>query len=320
MTTAGPSVAPVRVRDVVASSAAALGSVSQARWIVAHATGMPSAQLVAAPDLVVSTVVADAVHALVDRCLAGEPLQYVLGTWAFRTLELEVDRRVLIPRPETEHVVEVALAELGTQSVRVPERPPLNAVDLGTGSGAIALSLAAEFEPASDLPTSDLPASDLAASDLEVWATDISPDALEVCNQNLAALARQSPERAARVRMARGSWFDALPVELAGRLQVVVSNPPYVSESEWESLELVVRDHEPVAALVPGPTGFEAIEILLTGASQWLAPGGSLVVELTPSQASSARRRAVELGYETAEIRDDLAGRQRVLIARLPVA
>jgi release factor glutamine methyltransferase len=308
MTAAGASLAPVHLRDVLASSAVALGSVSEARWIVAHATGLRSADLVAGPDVVVAAGVADAVQSLVDRCRAGEPLQYVIGTWAFRTLELHVDPRVLIPRPETEVVVELALAELGTQRARVSESAPLVAVDLGTGSGAIALSLAAEFAV---LPWP--------AGSIEVWATDVSPDALELCNDNLAALAHRSLESAARVRVAQGSWFDALPADLAGRLQLVVSNPPYVSESEWETLEPVVRDHEPVAALVPGPSGFEAIEVLLSRAPRWLAPGGSLVIELAPSQARSARRRAIELGYEKPEIQPDLAGRERVLIARLPV-
>jgi release factor glutamine methyltransferase len=309
MTATGASVTPLRIRDVVTDAAEALGSAPEARWIVAHATGMRGADLLAAPDVVVTPAVADAVRAIVDRCRAGEPLQYVLGTWAFRTLELHVDPRVLIPRPETELVVEVALAELAARRARRGDGAPIAAVDLGTGSGAIALSLAVEFESAS-----------ARLGPFQVWATDVSGDALEVLDQNLAVLARQSPEAAGRVQVARGSWFDALPAALAGTLDLVVSNPPYVSASEWDALDPVVRDHEPVAALVPGPTGSEAMDIVLPGALGWLAPGGSLVIELAPTRADPAQERARALGFEDPEVRADLAGRPRVLVARRPEA
>src|SRR5438105_5970876 len=141
---------------------------------------------------------------MVARRAAGEPLQYVLGRWAFRTLDLMVDRRVLIPRPETEQVVEVALAEARRLHARI-------AADLGTGSGAIALSLAAE------LPGVD------------VWATDVSADALAVARANLAGIGTFA---AARVRIQEGDWFGALPPELRGRLDIVVSNPPYIGDDE----------------------------------------------------------------------------------------
>ncbi|HEY5024953.1 MAG TPA: peptide chain release factor N(5)-glutamine methyltransferase [Acidimicrobiales bacterium] len=311
MTPPDASVVPLRVGDVLASAADALGSVPQARWIVAQATGMGTGDLVARPDLVVAPAASDAVRAMVERCRAGEPLQYVLGTWAFRSLELRVDRRVLIPRPETEHVVEVALEELRAQAWRDAPPSGLVAVDLGTGSGAIALSLAAEFDAS---PRSVPP------PPLAVWATDMSGGALEVFDENLATLAQRSPDTASRVHVAQGSWFDALPPALAGTVHLVVSNPPYVSGSEWEALETVVREHEPQSALVSGPTGVEDIELLLNAAPDWLDRGGSLVVELAPAQAPSMRARATEIGYETSEIRVDLAGRPRVLVARWPGA
>jgi release factor glutamine methyltransferase len=311
MTPTGASVAPLSVRDLLASVSKTLGPGPQARWIVAHVTGIRTVDLLAAPDVAVTPAAWDAARAVVDRCRAGEPLQYLLGTWAFRALELHVDRRVLIPRPETEYVVEVALGELAAQRSGRPEGSPVVAVDLGTGTGAIALSLAVECDAA--------PGS-VAAAPVNVWAIDASRDALEVCRQNLAALARQNRRAAARVRVAHGSWFGALAPDLAGTVDLAVSNPPYVSESEWHSLDPVVRDHEPVAALVPGPTGFEAIETLLTEAPRWLASGGSLVVELAPDQARSAQERADALGYEKPHVRDDLAGRPRVLVARWPHA
>ncbi len=273
--------------------------------MVAHATGLSTGDLLAEPDRTLSPELCRAVAAMVDRRVAGEPLQYVLGTWAFRTLELRVDPRVLIPRPETEQVVGAALDELDAQERLVGPDTTLVVADLGTGSGAIALSLAAEFDP---------------RRPLEVWATDASASALEVLRQNLVDLGRRDAAAADRVRVASGSWFDALPAALAGELRLVVSNPPYVSEPEWDGLELVVRDHEPRTALVAGRTGLEALELLLHDAGRWLAPGGTLILESAPGQVDALARRAIELGYENVEVRVDLAGRPRMLVARAPAA
>jgi release factor glutamine methyltransferase len=303
MTPLGVSVVPPRVRDLVISAAEALGSAPEARWIVAHVTGMSARDLMAKSATAVTPAEAQTVREMVGERLAGRPLQYVLGTWGFRTLEVRVDPRVLIPRPETEQVVTAALEELDAQATHSATASGLLAVDLGTGSGAIALSLALEFD---------------GSPPLEVWATDVSADALDLFHENLALLAGRSPQAAARVHAASGSWFDALPADLAGRVHLVVSNPPYVSEAEWESLEPVVREHEPVGALVSGPRGLEAIEALLDEARHWLAPGGSIVVEIAPGQATAVENRATELGYEMTEVRDDLAARHRMVVARSP--
>ena len=237
---------------------------------------------------------------LVERRAAGEPLQYVLGAWSFRGLDLMVDRRVLIPRPETEQVVEIALEEAARRGLRRERRghlslagEPSSAVaDLGTGSGAIALALEAE------LP------------DVVVWATDASADALDVARANVAGCA------ATRVRIASGSWFDALPGELRGRLELIVSNPPYVAEHELETLPAEVAGYEPRAALIAGPTGCEALEHLLANAREWMVSDGVLVCELAPHQADAMTKRAREHGYSNVEVREDLAGRSRVLVAR----
>lgn len=250
-----------------------LGSPAEARWLARYA---PPGRL----------------EELVARRLAGEPLQYVLGSWAFRTLELAVDRRALIPRPETEQVVEVALDLLG-------DRPRPVVVDLGTGSGAIALSVAAERPGA------------------EVWATDADPAAL--------ALAAENRERTgAPVTLRCGSWYGALPDELRRRVDLVVSNPPYVSEDEWPGLDAEVRC-EPFGALVAGPgsdgtPGLAAVEAVLAGAPAWLAPGGWVVVELAPHQAPPAAAAARRAGLEDVGVARDLAGRQRAVTARAPVA
>jgi len=224
---------------------------------------------------------------MLERRLAGEPLQYVLGEWSFRTLDLMVDRRVLIPRPETEVVVEVALAEL--DRLRVEQSV---VVDLGTGSGAIAFSVATERPRA------------------RVWATDVSSDALDVARANLVGIGTPG----ARVTVVEGSWFEALPDDLCGGVHLVISNPPYVAATD--ELPAEVADWEPTGALVPGPTGLEAIEVIVAAAPTWLARPGVLVVEIAPTQVDDAIALAEAAGFTEAHVAPDLWGRPRALVAR----
>jgi len=274
-----------------------VGSTREAGWIVDHA-------IATSDDPVAVQATAGS---LADRRASGEPLQYVLGTWAFRNLELAVDRRVLIPRPETEQVVEVALGELARiTSTRTPDAGPLVCVDFGTGSGAIALALASEGA------SSGLP--------LEVWATDVSPDALDVARANAEALASTHPGAAARVTFAQGSWFAALPDGLAHRVDLVVANPPYVTEEEYADLDPSVRDWEPKSALVAprgrsGVAGMADIETVVAGAGAWLRRSGALVVELAPAQAYGAIDAARRAGFARVGTARDLAGRLRMLVA-----
>lgn len=233
-----------------------------------------------------------AVDAMVGRRQAGEPLQYVLGAWAFRTLELAVDARVLIPRPETEQVVEVALTL--ARARRAEGHPRLLVADLGTGSGAIALSLAVE----------------LPVGAVQVWATDVSPDALAVASSNAAGAGRA----AAQVRVAEGSWYDALPVDLVGRFDLIVANPPYVAEGD--DLPAEVRDWEPAGALLAGVDGLDALRVIVAGAPGWLAAGGGLVCEIGADQGGAVRAVADAAGLIGVEVLPDLAGRDRILVAR----
>jgi release factor glutamine methyltransferase len=274
---------------------------AEARFMVEQASGYDADEWLDAADVSAPARAEARLHDMVERRIAGEPLQYVMGAWSFRGLDLMVDRRVLIPRPETEIVVEVALEEAERMGLRrarqrlaiVHSEPRAVVADIGTGSGAIALALEAE------LP------------DVEVWATDVSEDALAVARANVAGCA------AARVRVPdAASWFDALPASLRGNLQLVVSNPPYVAEHEVASLPDEVRLHEPRSALVAGPNGTEAIASLLDEARMWLAPAGTVVLELAPHQADDMQRRALALGYHEAFVRNDLVGRPRVLVAR----
>ena len=264
-----------------------LGSPADARWLIEEASGYHSADLVVHLDEPATARSGAYLTAMVERRAGGEPLQYVLGRWGFRHLDLMVDRRVLIPRPETEQVVGWAL-----DSVEERGRPLLVA-DLGTGSGAIALSLATE------LPTA------------EVWATDVSADALDVARANLAGLGGTA---ATRVRLAAGSWWDALPPDLAGRLDLVVSNPPYVGEHD--PLPVGVDAYEPRIALRSGPSGMDAISAIIGGAAGWLAPGGVLVVELAPAQAATTATLAAAAGATGTRIRIDALLRQRALVAQ----
>ncbi|MBV9410078.1 MAG: peptide chain release factor N(5)-glutamine methyltransferase [Acidimicrobiia bacterium] len=265
-----------------------LGSDIEARRLVERTSGREGPDWLLTLDETVPKRALPFFDDMVERRAAGEPLQYVLRRWGFRTLDLLVDRRVLIPRPETEMVVEVAIRELR----RIDSQRPLVA-DLGTGSGAIALSIAVEVPGA------------------RVWATDASEDALAVARANLAGVA--SPA-AVRVRMAQGHWYEALPAAFRCQFDVVVSNPPYIAAGEVLPAE--VYDWEPSAALVAGPEGTEAIAEVVAGATTWLGPTGSLVVEIAPHQAEEARRLAHEVGFGEVDVRPDLNGRARVLVAR----
>ncbi|MEA3077135.1 MAG: release factor glutamine methyltransferase [Actinomycetota bacterium] len=261
---------------------------SEVRRLVERASGYEGSEYYLALEEQVSSRAGPFFLAMVERRAAGEPLQYVVGSWGFRRLDLFVDRRVLIPRPETEMVVQVALAELS----RYGRRPVV--VDLGTGSGAIGLSIALE------------------APGSTVWATDVSADALAVAEANVTGLGTLA---ARRVRLVEGPWFHALPPLMRGKVSLVVSNPPYIASDE--SLPDEVAEWEPSSALRAGPTGLEDVATIVAEAPSWLSPsGGSLVVEIAPHQSADVLSLAGDAGFAFAEIRLDLAGRERMLVAR----
>jgi release factor glutamine methyltransferase len=293
----------------VAELAEVVGAPHEARFIVDEVLGLglvlghPNPPTGPLDDAAVS-----AARAMADRRAAGEPLQYVFGHWPFRRLDLRVDERVLIPRPETEQVVEVALVEARRlAAARRPSGAGLVVVDAGTGSGAIALALATEL------------GSDVVA---EVWATDASADALAVAASNLDAVARSAPSGSAlpAVTLVEGSWLEALPAARRGRVDLVVSNPPYVSEAEWPGLAAEVR-REPREALVAGEagdgtSGLADVEAVLRQSLDWLARPGGVVIELAPHQADAAAALAAGLGYDETRVELDLSRRPRALVAR----
>lgn len=263
-----------------------LESESEARRLVERASGNEGIEFVLGLDESASPRAVPFFLDMLERRAAGEPLQYVLGRWGFRRLDLYLDRRVLIPRPETEMVVQLALNELP----RLGRRPTV--VDLGTGSGAIALSIALEA-PAS-----------------RVWATERSPAAAAVARANLTGLGTLA---ASRVRIVEGDWFDPLPGLLKGHVQLVVSNPPYIGDDE--ELPSDVDDWEPREALRAGPSGLDDIQRIVKEAPTWLARPGVLVVEIAPHQAVDAADLARAAGFASVDIRRDLAGRERILLA-----
>jgi len=282
-----------RLRDAGVDSPAA-----EARWFLEHVSGEPGDEVIVSPAPATRRGTVQ-LEGLLTRRLAGEPLQYVLGEWAFREHDLLVDRRVLIPRPETEVVVELALAEVERLGERRGRPDPWGAAittfavaDLGTGSGAIAIALERSLPEA------------------EVWATDLSPDALAVARANIAGTG------ASRVRTAEGHWFEALDDALRGELLLVVSNPPYIAESEVDALPAAVIEWEPYGALISGPTGLEAITRILGEAPAWLAPGGVVVLEHAPHQAEAVVGLARDAGFVEARVEADLTGRPRALVAR----
>lgn len=270
-------------------SAAGVGEPDvSARRIVEECSGAEGAELA----LVLGDLVTERGMAAFDRRLArrlaGEPIQYVVGRWGFRSLDLFVDRRVLIPRPETEIVAGVAIDEVR----RLAVDGPLVAVDLGCGSGAIGLSIAAEVD------------------EVDTWLTDVSEEALTVARSNLAGLGR----KATRTRIGHGSWFDALPPELMGSVGVIASNPPYIGADEV--LSPTVTDWEPSLALIPGPVGTEALDLIIDVAPEWLVENGALVLEMSPWQTEIVAERASQR-FVDVEVFDDLNGLQRGVVARI---
>lgn len=258
----------------------------EVRWLVREVVGVDTSWQRLA-DETPGEPALERFDAMVARRAAGEPLQYVMGHWPFRSLELLVDDRALIPRPETEHVAEVALAELDTLGVDAPV-----VVDLGTGTGALALSIAVE-RPAT-----------------RVVGVDASPAALELAMENRDRVGLGVK----RVALAEGSWFAKLPEGLRHTIDLIVTNPPYVATGD--ELDDAVRAWEPTAALFAGADGLDDLRVIISQSPAWLEPHGVLVAEIGATQADDVIALARDAGFAHAEVRPDLAGRDRVLVAR----
>jgi release factor glutamine methyltransferase len=277
-------------RDVLADAAVRLSDPNEARWLCEHASGLDGSQFIEELDETPTTAMMAALDAMLVRRLNGEPLQYVMARWAFRHLDLFVDRRVLIPRPETELIVDLVLSVLKTID------RPARVVDLGTGSGAIGLAIAAESHP----------------REVEVWLTDLSNDALDVARANVATLGRLG----SRVKIANGSWWSALPSEIAGLIDVAVCNPPYIAVGDPEVAKDVV-DWEPHSALFSDDNGLADIRAVLADAKRWLRVGGSLLFEIGYRQSVAITEDMAAAGFVEVITHRDLAGRDRFVVGKL---
>lgn len=252
----------------------------EAERLISAVTGATRAEVVG--GLILDRRSADRFRRLVRRRLAGEPLQYLEGRVQFGPIALEVDRRVLIPRPETE--------QLWERAMRLLPAGPSTVVDMGTGSGCLALAIKHE------------------RPDVTVLATDISLEALEVARKNAARLDLD-------VEFRHGDRFAALEPSLAGSVTMIVTNPPYISQNEWAGLPREVRDHEPKVALVLGD-GLDMYRCLATDAPAWLAAGGTLIAEIGDCQREATQRLFAGRGWKPC-VFTDWTGRDRFLVARI---
>jgi release factor glutamine methyltransferase len=241
---------------------------------------------------------------LISRRVTGEPTQYLTGKQEFWGLEFEVTPAVLIPRPETEHVVEVALERLGAAGIKINMKtgapnPPLRVADVGTGSGCLAVALAHELPHA------------------EIFATDISAAALEVARRNAAR--HGFADRVHFIETDLLEEFSLSPLVTSHSpllFDLIVSNPPYVARNDEASLQREVREHEPEAALFGGATGIEIYARLIEQAGALIRPRGDLVLELGYGAADSVRAIfAGQAGWANICTTNDLAGIPRVLAA-----
>jgi release factor glutamine methyltransferase len=245
-----------------------------AEVLLAEASGRSRAQLAAAPEEYLDPAAGRVFADMVRRRLRREPVAYITGRKEFRRIELLVDRRVLVPRPETELLVELAL-----------ELRPSTVLDVGTGSGAIALAVADE------LP------------DATVLATDIYPETLDVARAN-----------ADRLGLADRVTFEAGSLPVGGRFDLLLANLPYVSAREWMNLPPDLRDFEPRGSLTPGPTGLEAIETLLGELSVSPLEAGAIGLEVGEGMWQVVAELVRRAGFEPVQVRPDLAGVERVVI------
>lgn len=259
-------------------------SCQEARWLIASELPTIARLVHTAPFATVAPETVAACFAKLDRRLAGMPLQYVLGTTEFYGLSLEVTPDVLIPRPETEILVDQALRT-------TPTLPPGACLDLCCGSGAIACALAAHLYP-----------------DRTVWATDLSEAALSVTRANATRLGLSLQLRA-------GDLFTAL---LGHRFAVIVSNPPYVSEGEYAELSPEVRAHEPRLALEAGSDGLDVIRRLAAAAPEYLLPDGAIFCEVGATQARKVEALFRGAGLADTRVHRDLAGRDRIIEGHMP--
>jgi release factor glutamine methyltransferase len=252
-----------------------------AELLIGHALGLKRMQLYLQFERPLTEPELEKIRPLVKRRGGREPLQYIIGESEFCGLRIKVDRRALIPRPETERLVELVVEQVPI--------PPARMLDLGTGSGAIVLALARHWPAAAAV------------------AVDESDGALALARENASGVGL-----AERVRFVRSDWFAALPA--GERFDLIVANPPYLSEEETAAAPPEVRDFEPKSALSAGTDGTADLEVIIREAKQWMNPGALLACETGIAQHAALLRLVTDCGYARAESQRDLTGRDRYLL------
>ena len=239
--------------------------------LIAHSLGIKRLDIYLDLDRPLTEAQLTILRPLVKRRASREPLQYIIGKTEFYGITLKVDPRALIPRHETEELIELIVERL--------ETPPARILDLGTGSGAIALALASKY------------------SDAEVTATDQSDEAITLAKENALALNLSS-----RVTFIKGNWFE--PLDEGARFDLIVSNPPYLTEAEMQTAEPEVIDHEPHNALASGQEGLDDLGLLFKSVPRHLAEGGLLALETGIGQADAIKAMALEVSLHGQSVED----------------
>jgi len=263
-----------------------------AELLILHTTRRDRAWLYAHPEEVLAAEIIEHYFSLLRRRAAGEPTQHLTGKQEFWGMEFEITPDVLIPRPETEHLIEVALDRLAVRELRSGRDPKLTGegltlVDIGTGSGCIAIALAKELPNA------------------KIYATDISPAALAVAQVNASRLGFQS-----RITFLESDLLGSFSSTL---FDLVISNPPYIGHKESSTLPIEVRDHEPPSALYGGEEGYELYGQLIPQAALHLKPGGLLILELGHDSLPAVRPLLETPQWTNVHVTNDLAGIPRVI-------
>ena len=282
-------------REMVKRTQGEVGERTVAQWLCEHASGCDANEFSDILDELVSERSAQHLQSMLGRYAKGEPLQYVMGRWAFRRLDLLVDSRVLIPRPETELLVE-HVTRYALQKIRDFGRGVAIAY-IVTGSGAVGLSILHE----------------LPFESVEVWMTDVSEDALHVARANAAGVGRN----AVGARFGHGNWYEALPEDLRGSLDAIVSNPPYIATGDPLVSDSVLK-WEPHNALFAGKDGLNDLRVVVADASDWLVPGGLLAVEMGFTQATVVSQLFESSGFKSVSVHKDLAGLDRFVTGTAP--
>jgi release factor glutamine methyltransferase len=266
----------------------------EARILLAHILEqhyqLPRSALMSRDDMVLSEAAQNAWQDLEARRMQGEPIAYVLGKKGFHNIELRVAPGVLIPRPETELLVDIALAEISRLSQIQDQSGPIQVLDLGTGSGAIALAIAS------------------AAPEVVGMATDQSEDALSIAQENAQLLGLSN-----RVKFAKGNWYEALDAQM--RFDVIVSNPPYIANLDPHLIEGDLR-FEPSSALTDFASGLTCLEAVISQADPYLKPGGFIAVEHGFDQSEAVVQLMGMAGLVDIQVHLDLAGHQRAASGR----